>query len=88
MRGAQTINGIGLWLLAGVFAISEGIAGELPVIADVERQPFVAATRRVTEALSYAGAPLTTLTRARKAQVYIAVVALPRKKKAQRVGDR
>jgi hypothetical protein len=59
MRGAQTFNGIGLWLLAGVFAISEGIAGELPVIADVERQPFVAATRRVTEALSYAGAPLS-----------------------------
>ncbi|MEI7700964.1 MAG: hypothetical protein WCK86_14290, partial [Planctomycetia bacterium] len=35
-----------------------GQAQEVPVIADVERQPFVAATRRLIEALSYAGSPL------------------------------
>jgi len=31
----------------------------LPVISDVERQPFFAATRRLVEALDFAGAPLS-----------------------------
>ncbi len=46
-----------LFMLMALLA-GHGQAQEVPVIAEVERQPFVAATRRLIEALSYAGSPL------------------------------
>ena len=46
-----------LFMLMALLA-GRGQAQEVPVIAEVERQPFVAATRRLIEALSYAGSPL------------------------------
>jgi hypothetical protein len=53
-----------LWLavccvLAGVLSGPGSVAaGELPEVVSVERQPLVAATKRLVEALKYAGTPL------------------------------
>ncbi|MFM8291834.1 MAG: hypothetical protein ACKOC4_09065, partial [Planctomycetia bacterium] len=48
------------WLAVGPVS-----AAEVPVFTDVERQPFVAAARRLVEALDLAGAPLAAAARAR-----------------------
>jgi hypothetical protein len=46
-------------LLAGVLSGPGSVAaGELPEVLSVERQPLVAATKRLVEALKYAGTPL------------------------------
>ncbi|MFM8985362.1 MAG: CehA/McbA family metallohydrolase [Planctomycetia bacterium] len=48
------------WLAVGPVS-----AAEVPVFTDVERQPFVAAARRLVEALDRAGAPLAAAARGR-----------------------
>lgn len=45
-------------------------ADDLAVIPDVPRQPFVAASRRLVEALEYAGSPLSAADQARLAAAY------------------
>lgn len=45
---------------------------DLPVVAGVERQPLTAATRRLIEALDFAGSPADPVTRAALDQAYLA----------------
>lgn len=47
-----------LWALFSLTFKNAVIAQDTPVITGVERQPFVAATRRLVEAMDFAGAPL------------------------------
>ena len=60
--GRRTAWPAGLWLaLASVAGLA---AGPLPEVADVEKQPLVAAVERLVEALDACGAPLAAADRA------------------------
>lgn len=64
--------GLGIVLFGGPGAGPVPICAgdELPLISGVDRQPLVAATRRVIEALEFAGAPLSAETRAALAAAF------------------
>ena len=55
-RSARVVLSVGLAAVLSVPVAARG--GELPRVVEVERQPLVAATKRLVEALQYAGSPL------------------------------
>ena len=60
----------GCILVAVLLVPATANAGTLPEVGSVERQPLVAATKRLVEALEYAGSPLPKADLARLKMAY------------------
>ena len=86
LRPARVASCLVLAVVLGVPATAR--AGTLPEVLSVERQPLVAATKRLVEALQYAGTPLPEADLATLKKAYVNPKAGVAIRRIQKVLDR